>query len=173
LPLLAIVTGILIVFGQKPDSIIRAFTDTYRHGFSQLDHECDSVICDGHYLCTVAAKGHRKFVKPQRLGERGGRTIICNRQLLVSNAFEELLQERLPFLHKRIRGAYNHVGNMVHRYYGIFNNKYVADTVYVLMKPLEWFFIIVLYAFDRKPENRIAKQYLSKADREQLKNVIY
>lgn len=171
LPLLFVVTGILLIFGQKPDSLIRAFTDTYHHGFSQLDSQCDNVDCGGHYLCSVAANGHKKFVKPIRLGERCGGKIICNRQLLVSNAFEELLQEKLPFFHKPIRKAYNNVGDVVHKYYGIFNNKYVADTVYVLMKPLEWLFVIVLYTFDMKPENRIAKQYLSNADRVQLKNM--
>jgi len=172
LPLLFIITSILLLFGQRPDSFIRAFTDTYHHGLSQLTSECDNVDCDqGHYLCTVAAKGHKKFVRPIRLGERRGGKIICNRQLLVSNAFEELLQEHMPIVHKRIKKTYNRVGNVVHRYYGIFNNKYVADMVYVLMKPLEWFFIMVLYTFDTKPENRIARQYLSKADRAQLKTI--
>ncbi|MGN1181023.1 MAG: DUF6688 family protein [Suilimivivens sp.] len=28
------------------------------------------------------------------------------------------------------------------------------------MKPLEWIFLIVLYLFDEKPENRICRQYL-------------
>ena len=171
LPLLVIITAILLIFGQKPDSLIRAFTDTYHLGLSQLNHECDNVNCGGHYLCSVAANGHKKIVKPRRLGERGGHAIICNRQLLVSNAFEELLQHKLPFLHKPVRKAYNKVGNIVHRYYDIFNNKYVADLVYIMMKPLEWLFIIVLYTFDKKPENRIAVQYLSEKDRLHIKNL--
>ena len=33
------------------------------------------------------------------------------------------------------------------------------------MKPLEWFFLAVLYAVDVKPENRIAVQYLPKEKR--------
>jgi hypothetical protein len=28
-----------------------------------------------------------------------------------------------------------------------------------LMKPLEWFFLLVLYTVDAKPENRIHMQY--------------
>ncbi len=171
LPVLVVTTAILLIFGQKPDSLIRAFTDTYHLGLSELNSECDNVNCGGHYLCSVAANGHTKIVKPRRSGERNGHIIICNRQLLVSNAFEELLQERLPFVHRKIRRAYNNVGDVIHRYYSIFNNKFVADAVYILMKPLEWFFIILLYTFDRKPENRIAIQYLSKGDRGQLKNV--
>lgn len=168
LPLLVIITGVLLLFGQKPDSLVRAFTDTYHLTLSQLDHECDNVNCGGHYLCSVAAKGHKHIVKPQRLGERAGNAIICNRQLLVSNAFEELLQQKLPFIHKPVRRAYNNVGHLVHKYYSVFNNKYVADVVYIMMKPLEWFFVAVLYAFDQNPENRIAVQYLSKAHRQQI-----
>jgi hypothetical protein len=168
LPIIIIITTILLLFGQKPDSIIRAFTDTYKHGFSQWDYKCDNVTCGGHYLCSVAANGHAKVVKPQRLGIRNGHNIICNRQLLVSNAFEDLLQDKLPFLHKPIRRQYNKVGNFIHRYYGIFNNKFFADFIYIVMKPLEWFFLLTLYTFDKKPENRIAKQYLSIADRKEI-----
>ena len=34
-----------------------------------------------------------------------------------------------------------------------------ADLVYLLMKPLEWLFVIILYLFDPAPECRIARQY--------------
>ena len=99
LPVLFGLVGFLLLFGQQPDTLVRAFTDTYKHGFSQLDYQCENVQCGGHFLCSIAANGHQKFVKPQRLGIRNGRLIACNRQLLVSNAFEELLQERMPLLH--------------------------------------------------------------------------
>ena len=156
------ITVILLLFGQKPDSLTRAFTDTYRHGLSQLDHECAGIVCEGHYLCTIAAKGHKSFVKPIRLGTRGGQTIICNRQLLVSNAFEELLQQNFPKLHYFIRKKYDRLGNIVEKNYHLFNHKLIADIVYFLMKPLEWFFVFVLYCCDKNPENRIARQYMVK-----------
>ena len=165
LPVLAVLVGILLLFGQKPDSMIRAFTDTYKHGFSQWDYKCEGVVCGGHFLCTVAAKGHPTLVKPLRAGVRAGKLIKCNRQLLVSNAFEELLEQRLPALHRPIRRLYNQVGNVVHRYYGIFDKAWVADIIYLLMKPLEGIFILTLYLFDRHPENRIAQQYLQREDR--------
>jgi hypothetical protein len=168
LPILVILAAFLLLFGQKPDSLIRVFTETYKHGFSQWDYKCENVTCDGHYLCSVAAKGHTKIVKPQRHGIRNNTRIICNRQLLISNAFEDLIQEKAPFLHRAIRRQYNKVGNLVHRYYNLFNNKFVCDFIYLLMKPLEWFFLFILYTVDRKPENRIAKQYLSRLDREQI-----
>ena len=171
LPIFITIISFLLLFGQKPDSIIRAFTDTYKHGFSELNYMCDNVSCGGHFLCSVAANGHSEVVKPVRYGERGGNKIICNRQLLVANAFEELIEENFPKLHHLIRRNYNKVGDVVHKYYGIFNNKFVADSVYFLMKPLEFIFIITLYTFDRKPENRIAKQYLNRMDREKIKRV--
>ncbi|MDJ1501889.1 DUF6688 domain-containing protein [Xanthocytophaga agilis] len=168
LPLLVILSAILLLFGQKQDSFIRAFTDTYKHGFSQLDYMCENVTCGGHFLCSVAAKGHPELVKPQRLGVRQNAPILCNRQLLVANAFEELIQEKMPATHRLIRHGYNKVGDVVHKYYSIFNNRYVADTIYILMKPLEWLFVTVLYTFDLKPENRIAQRYLSQEHRKQL-----
>ncbi len=162
IPVVLLLPLCLLVFGQKPDSVIRAFTDTYKHGFSKLDYQCDNVNCGGHFLCSVGANGHKSVVKPVRYGERNGRKIICTRQLLISNAFEELISERLPSAHHFIRQRYNVVGNMVHRYYKVFSVKFVSDVVYILMKPLEWFFLLILYSFDSKPENRIARQYLSK-----------
>ena len=168
LPILIIFTTILLLFGQAPDSMIKAFTDTYKHGFSQWDYKCDNVVCGGHYLCSVAANGHPKIVKPVRIGIRNGNNIICNRQLLIANAFEDLIQETLPLFHKIIRRQYDKVGNFIRRYYGIFNNKFVSDFIYILMKPAELFFLLTLYTFDKRPENRIAKQYLSKMDRQQI-----
>lgn len=162
IPILTIITSFLLLFGQKPDSMIRAFTDTYKHGFSQLDYMCRNVQCGEHFLCSVAANGHKGIVHPIRYGERRGGMIICNRQLLIANAFEELIEEKMPKTHRIIRSKYNRVGNFIHRYYKVFNNKLIADLVYLLMKPLEWFFLIVLYTCDQKPENRIAKQYVSK-----------
>jgi len=165
LPLLLILSLFLLVFGQKPDALIKAYTETYRQGFSQLDYECANVVCGGHFLCSVGANGHKSIVKPIRYGERNGNKIICNRQLLISNAFEDLIQEKLPKTHFFIRKRYNKVGNLVHKYYNIFNIKIVSDIIYVLMKPLEWLFLITLYSFDTKPENRIEKQYISRTKR--------
>ncbi|WP_103072620.1 DUF6688 domain-containing protein [Aquimarina sediminis] len=171
IPILTIITAFLLLFGQKPDSIVSAFTDTYKHGFSQLDHMCYNVECGGHFLCSVAAKGHENIVKPTRLGERRGKPILCNRQLLISNAFEELVEQRLPKVHKVIRHNYNKVGNLIHKHYHIFNNKTISDLTYVIMKPLEWCFLITLYTFDKNPENRIAKQYLNPEHRKHINAV--
>lgn len=159
LPILLVAICVLMLFGQKPDSFILAFTDTYKHGLSQLD--CTGVICpNGHFLCTIAASGHNKLVKPIRKGVRQGCIIKVNRQLLISNAFEDLIQEKLPYLHKPIRQAYNVVGGNFAQLYIILSNKWVSDMLFIIIKPMEWFFLIILYLCDKNPENRIAKQYL-------------
>lgn len=169
IPLIIIVSLFLLLFGQKPDSLLRAFTDTYKHGFSQLDYECKNIECGGHFLCSVGANGHKNIVKPIRYGERRGSKIICTRQLLISNAFEELLEEKCPKLHRVLRNNYNRVGEVIHRHYHVFHNKFVSDFVYLLMKPLELLFLMALYIFDMKPENRIASQYLNPNDIQKIK----
>ena len=156
IPLLVFVIIILLLFGQKPDSVIKMFTETAEWTLSQkippprLDY-------DGHYLCTVAACGDEKVVKPLRAGKRNNELIIVNRQLLVANAFEDLIAERTPKLHKLIRKTYDRLGLPISKY---INTKRRSNTVYFIMKPLEWLFLLVLYTFDTKPENRIHRQYL-------------
>lgn len=171
-PVLAIYSSLMLLFGQKPDSLIRAFTDTYFYGLSQWNHMCDNVICGGHFLCSVAALGDKKLVKPIRFGVRGGAPILCNRQLLVSNAFEEWLEDNLPLTHRVIRRNYNKVGSYIHKHYGIFQRRTVSNSVYLLMKPLEWCFLFFLYCVERNPENRIAKQYLERTTRDELEKCI-
>ena len=148
---------ILILFGQSPDELTKIWTNTAEWTFSQqippprLDHT-------GHYLCTVAATGHRKLVKPIRVGKRNGELIIVNRQLMIANAFEDLIKERTPKFHKAVRNFYDKTGFPISKY---INTKFRSDIVYIIMKPLEWVFLTVLYLCDVNPENRIAIQYKS------------
>lgn len=154
LPLLGILLGVLTLFGQAPDSIIRAWTQTSDWTFSQ--QIAPPNIQDGHYLCTVAAGGHRRLVKPLRMGKRHGHRVIVNRQLAVANAFEELLSQHLPRLHRLVRYVYDRWGYPISRH---IRTPWAADAVWLLMKPAEWFFLVCLYLFDLNPENRIAVQY--------------
>ena len=160
--LIALIEVIFVLLGQGLDAPIKAFTDTADWTFSKqippppLEHE-------GHYLCTVAAGGHKRVVKPIRLGTRRNSTIIVNRQLSVANAFEELVQERAPRFHNKIRGIYDTYGYPLSRK---ITTPLRADFVYIMMKPLEWIFLVVLYLFDLRPEQRIARQYMYKAPEE-------
>ena len=155
IPLLGIIAVILLLFGQEPDSAIKLWTETADWTMSQKIAP-ENLPRDGHYLCTVAAEGHKKLVKPLRTGKRHGHEITVNRQLCVANAFEQLLSERAPHLHRAIRNFYDKTGYPIAKH---IKTPLAADIVYIIMKPLEWFFLLVLYLFDTKPENRIATQY--------------
>ncbi len=160
LPLLGIMICILVLFGQSPDAVIKAWTETADWSLSQRVAP-QNIMYDEHYLCTVAAGGHRKVVKPIRMGVRHGHRVTVNRQLCIANAFEQILEERVPRFHRHVRHFYDTYGFPVAR---LIRSRYVADVVYFLMKPLEWFFLIVIYFCDVKPENRIAMQYLPKPE---------
>lgn len=158
-PLLGILIGVLILFGQRPDAVIRAFTETSDWNLSQ--RVAPQNICyDEHYLCTVAAGGHEWIVRPKRLGIRHGHQVIVNRQLCVANAFEQVLEERTPRFHRAVRYFYDMYGFPVAK---LIRSRYTADVIYILMKLLEYLFLIVLYLTDANPENRIAIQYTGKS----------
>ena len=157
-PLLGILIAVLILFGQAPDSVIKAWTETSDWNLSQKVSP-QNIYYDEHYLCTVAAGGHEKVVRPLRLGVRHGHQVIVNRQLCVANAFEQILEERTPKFHRVVRDFYDKYGFPVAK---LIHSKYVADLIYILMKPLEWVFLFVIYMCDAYPENRIALQYTGK-----------
>ena len=156
LPTLAFVVLILMLFGQQPDSMIKAWTNTADWAFSQKIPP-QNLIIDEHYLCTVAAGGHEKVVKPQRMGIRHGHPVVVNRQLCIANAFEQVLEEKTPRFHRFLRRNYDRYGYPFAKH---IKKKWAMDLIYYLMKPLEWIFLLVLYLVDRKPENRIAMQYI-------------
>jgi len=155
-PLLMVLVVILTLFGQQPDSIILAFTQTSDWILSK-EISPPPVAYDTHYLCTVSLRGHKRLVKPLRYGIRRNEKIVVNRQLCVANAFEQMLQERTPRFHKAVRKFYDDYGYPISRH---IHTAFAADIVYILMKPLEWIFIVVLYLVETNPENRIASQYL-------------
>lgn len=157
-PLFGILILILLLFGQAPDAVIKAFTETSDFRLS-TQIAPPNVMVDEHYLCTVAAGGDKRIVHPIRRGIRHGHEVTVNRQLCVANAFEQILEERTPELHRRVRHFYDTYGFPVAR---MIRKRWIADLVYLLMKPLEWFFVIVLYLTEVHPEDRIALQYTGK-----------
>ncbi|QKY71497.1 DUF6688 family protein [Lentibacillus sp. CBA3610] len=156
-PVLIIIQLILVLFGQRPDSFIRVFLETSSFNYSVIPAPKPEIVKgDGHYLCTVSARGHKKLVKPVRSGIRKESRITVNRQLLIANAFENIMEQYIPKSHKIIRTFYDNYGYPISKH---INSKWKADAVYFLMKPVELFFLLVLYTVDRKPENRIHMQY--------------
>ncbi|MEG0551797.1 MAG: DUF6688 family protein [Vagococcus sp.] len=157
LPILGIVLASLVLLGQEPDAYIKAWTETSDWNLSEKISP-PNVEVDEHYLCTVAASGHRNVVKPQRKGVRHGHEVVVNRQLCIANAFEQILEEKTPKIHRVIRGSYDKYGYPVARK---ITSPLIADIIYFLMKPAELLFLLVIYLVDIKPENRIALQYIT------------
>lgn len=156
-PLAGICMAVLALFGQEPSSALKAFTETSDWLLSQRTAPTTIYLSNGHYLCTVAATGHKGLVRPMRWGERHGNRITVNRQLCIANAFEQLLEERMPGLQQRVRRLYDAYGYPLSKH---IHTKLQADLVYLLMKPLEWSFLFIIYLIDKKPEERIEGQYL-------------
>lgn len=162
IPFTGVLVCLCILCGQGPFGIIRAFTNTSDWTYSTMISP-PPVEYEGHYLCTVAVNGHERVVKPLRLGVRHGVVIGVNRQLCAANAFEQLIEDKSPRLHRLVRHIYDKYGYPVSKH---ITTRLRADIVYILMKPLEWLFVAVLYLFDRDPESRIAVQYTGRHVRE-------
>lgn len=154
-PFLLLILCILMLFGQYPDSLIKVFTDTSTWTLSQKSHP-PFLDHQGHYLCTVAACGSPQIVKPQRIGFRHGNPIIVNRQLAIANAFENLIEIKFPKTHRIIRKNYDKYGYPLSKK---ITTSFGANLTYLLMKPLEWFFLVFIYLFSMKPEELIHRQY--------------
>ncbi|APR85855.1 Hypothetical protein A7982_11204 [Minicystis rosea] len=139
----------------RPDAALAVVTGTCGHMLSSMP--VTVIPRDCHYLCTVAARGHAWLVRPERLGRRGGIDIVVNRQLALANAFEDLLHERWPRFGRLARRIYDRVGLPVSRY---IQRRWLADLVYLAMKPAEWLFYAALLLLDRgEPEARIDRMY--------------
>ena len=151
----ALIEIMAVLAGQGLDAPLKAFTDTADWTFSQQIPP-PPMEYEGHYLCTVAAGGHKNLVKPVRYGKRRGAIIVVNRQLCIANAFEESVAERFPRFHRWIRHVYDTYGYPLSN---IITTPGRADLIYILMKPLEWVFLLYLYLTDTRPEVRINRQY--------------
>ena len=156
-PIFVLLTLLLMIFGQDYDAVVKGFTETTEWRFSQHDHP-PYLDHHGHYLCTVAACGSPRLVKPLRWGKRGGRPIIVNRQLQIANAFEELIADFSPKLHHFLRTNYDKYGYDLSQK---IKTPIASNITYLLMKPLEWFFLFCLYTFCLHPERKIERQYLN------------
>lgn len=139
-----------------PSGAIDVFTRTCTHPFSTLPLVINPSP-GGHYLCTIAAFGHPTLVRPERLGVRRGSIIIVNRQLAIANAFEDLLHARWPRFGKFARRCYDHFAMPI---CGWIRRRWLADLLYLAMKPAEWLFYLALLMLDPEcPEMRIDRMY--------------
>ena len=151
---------LLLLFGQGPDRPLRCSPILPIGVCPKESRRRMSILMNIILYCR--SRGHPFLVKPIRYGERHGHRVIVNRQLATANAFEDLLAERLPRFHRRIRAFYDAWGYPIARH---IRRPWLADLVYLVMKPAEWLFILILYCFDVDPETRIAMQYLPQRKR--------
>ena len=156
LPLVGLYATLEALYLGHADAFVSVVTNTCTHPFSRGTLE---IVREQHchYLCTVAARGHARLVRPLRYGQRRGQRIVVNRQLQLANAFEDLLHERWPRLGRVARTTYDRLGLPMSRY---IRGAYAADLVYLAMKPAEWLFYLSLLLLDRgPPEARIDRMY--------------
>lgn len=136
--------------------LVWTFTQTCAGPLSTLTRVVEPVG-DCHYLCTVAAQGHPWLVGPERMGVRNGHPVVVNRQLATANAFEDLLHTRWPRFGRLARRTYDALGYPVSRH---LKSRWVADAVYLAMKPAEWGFYLALLLLDPgDPEARLTRMY--------------
>lgn len=153
---ITLVQVVFLVFTQHPDSIVQAIIQSHDGVFSQ--GHCENCVShNAEYVCTIAAFGSDRLVKPLHWGRRNGNEIKVNRQLKICNAFEELLTEKMPRTQRLLRKGYDSLQISIEKWKKV---RIVANTLYVIIKPMEWTFLIMLYLFENNPETKIAKQYL-------------
>lgn len=155
LPIVFLPMLILMLFGYEYNALTKVFTETATWTFSKETHP-PFLDQQGHYLCTVAACGSPKIVKPIRLGVRHGNEIIVNRQLMIANAFEEKIEETFPKVHRWIRSVYDKYGYNLSKK---ITTPFGANLTYICMKPLECIFWGFLNLTDLTPQKRINSQY--------------
>lgn len=155
IPILLFFVIILVLFGQDIEAL-KVYTETATWRLSEHIHPPTVDDKHGHYLCTVAALGSPNLVKPLAIGRRNNQPIIVNRQLQIANTFEYMIENISPSLHRIIRENYDRYGlNLSKR----IHSERLSNLTYILMKPLEWFFLISLYIFYVNPEKIIKCQY--------------
>jgi len=147
---------ILLLFDQKPDDLIKGFTESSDGIFSRGERNHYPQYTP-EYICTIAAFGTPALVKPLYSGMRNGQIIKVNRQLQVCNAFEELLSERFPLVQKYLRKKYDGLQISIEKWKSV---TLVSNLLYLLIKPMEWIFLLTIYFVDPEPERRIYRQYM-------------
>ena len=116
-------------FDEGSTLIFQPFFVAIVYGFpiALLFYEAIGLYFESQKTCSCFCHGHE---------------VVVNRQLCIANAFEEVIQEKTPRFHRAIRSFYDKYGFPVAK---LIKHKWSADIVYILMKPLEWIFLIVLY----------------------------
>ena len=93
------------------------------------------------YIATAAAQGHPRIVGSHLVHRADGLSMRVNGQLQHLKCAELALMAVSPRVHGVLRKIYDVVGRSLARR---MTNPFLADVAYLLLKPAEWFAIIVL-----------------------------
>ena len=93
------------------------------------------------YIATAAAQGHPRFVGSHLVHRADGLSLRVNGQLQHLKCVELALLAVSPRMHRVLRKIYDVVGRSLAQR---MTNPFLADVAYLLLKPAEWFAIIVL-----------------------------
>jgi hypothetical protein len=94
------------------------------------------------YLCTAAARGHRRWVRSEEHFAADGRKFRVNDQLRRFKAFELFLIAVCPRMHRLCRWIYDLAGPVLAR---TIVHPIIADIAYAALKPPEWICQAVLF----------------------------
>ena len=104
----------------------------------------------GCFVVTAALRGTPSFVGTYEAVDRSGGKMVINRQLLTFRRFEEIWRKYLPRTHKIFRAFYNRLGPVIA---GRVRSRIAANSVYVVLKPLEWFAGVVVRLHEQSFKN--------------------
>lgn len=101
------------------------------------------------FVVSAAAQGHPRFVCSRFDAAVG---LPVNKQLLTLRAFENALAKCQPTTHRHLRRIYGRVGPPVA---ARIRSPFVADVVYLLLKPAEWLAHLYLVAKTKRASRRL------------------
>ena len=107
---------------------------------------------DTCFIITAAAQGHASLVGSRDVGQ----SFRVTRQLQLLKALELLLHTTLPSFHRRLRRIYNRVGPAIARRIRF---SWLADVVYLTLKPAEWFAWLVVRVVAGVPRSSVRRVY--------------
>jgi hypothetical protein len=116
------------------------------------------------YICTAAARGHRRWVRSEEYRTSKGGVFRVNDQLRCFKAFELLLLTVSPKIHQLCRGIYDFIGPFMA---AMIIYPFIADVAYTILKPLEWICQGVLFLITRDTKRCFRLLYQNLLDAKQ------
>lgn len=94
---------------------------------------------DNCFIVSTASKGHTFVVHSYQCNRTGK---FINKQLIRFKLFEIELMVKHSLFHSIFRVGYNFIGPLIA---SLIKNKFIADIIYILLKPLELIVVIFLF----------------------------